>query len=260
MAFLVLALCARGKPRRRTWLIRRSDLPRFVVAGITGYTCYQLGFVLGLDRTSAFSSALLIAMVPLFTMVWLTVMGEPTTARGWLGLGVSLAGVVIFLAEKWGEGGTLAGDALSLGAAISFSLYTVINRPLVREYPAETYSAYSVLAGTLPLLVIALPSAFDKSWGDVSARSWLAVAYMVVFPVYLAYMLWNWAIARRGAAAASSFGLLQPIIAGMLSAIVFAEGFGPAKLLGAALVLIGLITVRSKPRRNDAVTSSKGEQ
>jgi drug/metabolite transporter (DMT)-like permease len=62
-------------------------------------------------------------------------------------------------------------------------------------------------------------------------------------------MLWNWAIARRGAAAASSFSLLVPIVSGTLAAIFFDEQFGPAKLFGAALVLTGLVLVRTGTRR-----------
>src|SRR5438132_4957735 len=48
LAFVVLAVRGGGKLQS----IRRADLPRFVAAGLTGYTLYQLGFVLGLDRTS----------------------------------------------------------------------------------------------------------------------------------------------------------------------------------------------------------------
>ena len=49
------------------WGIRRADLLRFGAVGLCGYTFYQLGFVLGLERTSPFSSALLIGTVPVFT-------------------------------------------------------------------------------------------------------------------------------------------------------------------------------------------------
>lgn len=71
---------------------------------------------------------------------------------------------------------------------------------------------------------------------------------MVVLPVYVAYMLWNWAIARRGAAAATSFSLLVPILSGILSALLFGEEFGIAKLLGAACVLAGLVVIRFPAR------------
>ena len=54
LAFAVLAL----RRRRPELLARRADLPRFVLAGLSGYTLYQLDFGLGLDRPSPFSSSL----------------------------------------------------------------------------------------------------------------------------------------------------------------------------------------------------------
>jgi len=72
LAFGILALRSRG----RLPPIRRADLILFLMAGLTGYTLYQLGFVLGLDYTSPFSSSLLIAMVPFFTMIFLALRGE----------------------------------------------------------------------------------------------------------------------------------------------------------------------------------------
>jgi drug/metabolite transporter (DMT)-like permease len=253
LAFVVLA--ARG----RSWRLRRADLPRFMLVGLTGYTLYQLGFVLGLERTSPFSSSLLIAMVPLFTLVILAVRGEHTATRGWVGLAVALVGVVLFLADQWRRGtdGSLVGDALSVGAAVSFALYGVVNRPLARDYPPETYTAYTLLAGGVPLMLISTPSALAQNWGAISGLGWLEIVYMVVLPVYIAYMLWNWAIARRGAAAASSFSLLVPIASGSLSAWLFGEQFGLAKLAGAALVLAGLMIIRTPARAQKSQAESE---
>ncbi|HUS17054.1 MAG TPA: DMT family transporter [Chloroflexia bacterium] len=244
LAFAVLA--ARG--RRAQWAIGRADLPRFLLVGICGYTLYQLGFVLGLDNTSPFSSSLLIAMVPFFTLVILAASGERARLGAWLGLGVALAGVVLFLADKSAAPGSLVGDLLSLGAAVAFAFYGVLNRRLTRDYPPETYTAYTVLLGSIPLLALSTPAALAQPWTIISVWGWIAIVYMVVLPVYVAYMLWNWAIARRGAAAATSLTLLVPIVSGTLSAIFFGEGFGPLKLIGAALVLAGLVMLRRQSR------------
>jgi drug/metabolite transporter (DMT)-like permease len=249
LAFAVLLVLQRGAGR---W-VDRSDWGLFVLAGLTGYTLYQLGFILGLSRTSPFSSSLLIAMVPLFTVLILTVMREPTPLQGWVGLGVALVGVALFLLDKRGaSAGTLLGDVLSIGAAVSFAIYGIITRPLVRKYPAETYTAWSVLAGTVPLLLVSLPDALRQDWQAVSPPGWFSIVYLAIFPVYIAYILWNYAIARRGVAKASSFGLLVPIVAGLLSAIFFGEPFGPMKLLGAGLVLAGLVIVRTRVWRRPA--------
>jgi drug/metabolite transporter (DMT)-like permease len=244
LAFAILALRTRG----RFPPIRRADLLRFLVAGVTGYTLYQLGFVLGLDHTSPFSSSLLIAMVPFFTMVFLTLTGERSRRQAWVGLAVGIVGVVIFLADKIGSPGSLLGDALSLGAAVSFALYGLVNRPLVRAYPPEAYTAYALLAGSIPLLVISTPAAIAQNWGAITFWGWVGIIYMVVLPVYVAYMIWNWAIARRGAATATTMSLLVPILSGILSVPLFGEQFGFLKILGAACVMGGLLIVRYSPK------------
>ena len=244
LAFIVLAIAvSRGTAQWHVW---RHDLPRFAIVGVCGYTLYQLGFVLGLERTSPFSSALLISTMPLFTIAFLRAMGEHPPLRAWLGVAVALVGTALFEGDKLAEGGgSLIGDLLSLGSAISFAAYGVLNRPLVKRYPTATYTAYTVLAGAIPLLAVSAPAAVQQNWFAISPPSWLAVAYMVVLPVYVAYMVWNWAIARRGAAAASSFGLLVPVVSGILSALTYGESFGLFKLGGAALIMAGLVALQS---------------
>lgn len=246
LAFAVLLVAER---REGSASIRREDLPRFLAASLTGYTLYQLGFVLGLDRVSPFSAALMQSLMPFFTMLLLTMRREPTTLAGWIGLGIAFAGVVVFLLDKRDGDGSLLGNFFSLGAALSFAVYGLVNRPLVQKYPPATYTAYSLLFGAIPLFAVGMPTTVRQDWAELPASAWLAIAYMAVFPVYVAYMLWNWGIARRGAAVATSFGLLMPVISGIFSVFFFAEAFPPGKLIGAGLVLIGLAAMRGRTWR-----------
>lgn len=231
----------------RYWAVRPADWPTFMAAGVAGYAVYQVGFTLGLANTSAFSSALMISMIPLFSLAIVTVQGERPPVMTWVGVGVSLVGVVIFLSERAGDSGML-GNVLSLGAAASFALYGIVNRPLVRAYPPETVSAYATAIGTVPLLIIGAPAALREEWTALPASTWLVLAYMAIFPVYLAYILWNWAIGQRGVAA-TSWNLLVPIVSGMLSAVVFSEAFGPLKILGGTLAITGLLVMQTRRRR-----------
>jgi drug/metabolite transporter (DMT)-like permease len=66
---------------------------------------------------------------------------------------------------------------------------------------------------------------------------------MCVFPVYLAYIAWGWAIRQRGVAI-TGFSLLVPILAGIMSWIFYGEDFGPRKLLGGALAVAGLVLMQ----------------
>ncbi|MEZ4561380.1 MAG: EamA family transporter [Thermomicrobiales bacterium] len=241
VAIVIMLAVDRGVWRN----INRRDIPRFIAAGLTGYGVYQLFFIIGLSHTSPFSSALLVAMVPLFTVIILAIMGERTPRSGWIGLGVALVGVVIFLIDKRGDAsGGLIGDLLSMGSGLSFAIYGIINRPLVRKYPVFTYTGWSVVAGGLPVLVITLPFAVWQDWSGVSQLALGSVVYMAIFPVYIAYILWNFAIEKRGVAQASSVQLLVPIVTGVVSAYVLGESFGPLKLIGGALAMLGLVIIR----------------
>lgn len=243
MAFAILGVI-RARSSDATTLPRRSDLRRYVLAGLAGFTFYQLGFNLGLDRTSVFSASLLISTSPLFTILILSLIGERPSTAAWIGVAVAVVGVAIFLMDKRGGEHSTVGDLLCIMGAVAFALYGIVNRPLVSSYPPATYTAWTLLFGSIPLLIAGIPGLREQDWGALTTRSWLAVVYMVIFPVYIAYMLWNYGIARRGAAIATSFGLLVPVIAGILAAIIYDESFGPVKLLGAALVLGGLLTIR----------------
>src|SRR5262245_31144479 len=65
----LVVLVAQGRLRT----IAGHDRVRFALGGLLGFTLYQLGFTLGLDRTSALASTLLLATIPLFSLLFLRV-------------------------------------------------------------------------------------------------------------------------------------------------------------------------------------------
>lgn len=247
IAFAVLAFQAHRKGGPDWWRIRRADLPLFVMTGLCGYTFYQLGFMLGLEHTSPFSGSLMISLQPIVTLGIVTLLGERQPLLVWHGVFVSLAGVAMFLANGEGDSQFL-GNVISFLGGASFALYQVFNRRLVREYPAETYSAFSTLFGAIPLLLVSAPQAMSQDWGAVSVQSWMTLFYMCVFPVYLAYIIWAWVIRSRGVAV-SGLTLMVPVVAGILAVLFYGESFGPLKLVGGALALAGMLMMQQANRR-----------
>jgi drug/metabolite transporter (DMT)-like permease len=225
--------------------IKRADRPRLVIGALIGYSGYQLCSVFALDHSSVFTISLLIALVPLFTMLMMVAMGEPLPPLGWPGLALAVIGAVIFLADKRQSGDTILGAVLSLGAAISFAAYGLVNRPLVRAYASDLLAGWQLLIGTVPMLVIGSVSIAGQQWTELSARIWIGLVFVIIFPVYVAYQLWNYGISHRGAAVASSYGLIVPILSAVMAAILFEERITWLKALGAALALGGLLVIRA---------------
>lgn len=252
LAFLVLIIGSRREGKPENLRIRRADLPLLALTGLLGYTFYQLGFLLGLQHTSAFAGALMISLQPLVTLVIVRFLGERQTPAIWLGAIVALVGVAIFLFSG-DEESKMLGNLIAFGGGVSFALYQVFNRRLIREYPSATYSAWSTLFGSIPLVLIGIPAMAEQDWGGVSGISWLSFLYMCIFPVYIAYILWGWAIRHRGVTI-SGFTLLVPIVAGVFSWLFLGEEFGPQKIIGGGLALAGLVWMQwANHRRQQTV-------
>jgi drug/metabolite transporter (DMT)-like permease len=243
MAAIAAAVLAR---QGRLSVVIGPDRRRFALAGLSGFTLYQLGFTLGLERTSAFSSALLLTTIPLFSLLFLRVAGlEPVRPSQWAGVGLAACGIVLFVTATGGPRLAEArwGDLLSLGAAASFAVYGILTRPLTSRYPPSTVLAGSLLLGSLPLL----PFAFGVSASElrsIGPGGWAIWAYSVVFPVYLGYTWWTGAIAARGVGAIAPYVLLVPVIGGLFALVGLGERFTLPKTTGAVLTLLGLAVGR----------------
>jgi drug/metabolite transporter (DMT)-like permease len=226
---------------------RKRDLPGLTIAGMLGYTFYIPLSTFGLSYTTPFSNALLIGLAPLFAIALLRTLGIESIGRGqYAGMLLALVGVTVFvlpaLRSRTGQNGV--GDLLSLAGAAFFAGYSVASKPLLSRYRLPAMMAYTLTIGTVPVVLPLLPWLFGRRWDVITAGGWAAFAWTVIVPVYVAWTLWNWTIGRVGVARASVFMYLVPVVGGITSWILFGEGFGPLKITGAALVLVGLAVAR----------------
>jgi drug/metabolite transporter (DMT)-like permease len=235
---------------------RRADLPALAASGLTGFFLYQLGFVLGLDRTSALASAILISTHPIFSVIFLWVARRERPARMEVaGVLLGFMGVAVFLRAWDAFAAARFGDLLSLGAAAAFGAYSVINQPLTSRYPPRELLSYGLALGGLLVTVIGVPAMAAQDWGSISLPAWAILVYAIVGPVYLAYGIWNWAIRHRGIPRTVVYGFLVPVLGGTIAVLALGERVGPAQLIGGLLVITGLVVTRlsrAAPVRHDA--------
>ena len=105
----LVVLAAQGRLR----VILGADRARFALGGLFGFTLYQLGFTLGLDRTSALASTLLLTTVPLFSLLFLRLGGVESVGRSqWVGVSLATLGILLFMS---GTSGGLAADRGATG-------------------------------------------------------------------------------------------------------------------------------------------------
>lgn len=161
-------------------------------------------------------------------------------------------GVAVFLRAWDAFAGATTGDLFALGAAAAFGAYGVINRPLLQRYPSRDLMAYGLAIGGGLVALVGLPAMLRQDWSQVGGPAWAILAFAAIGPVYIAYSLWNWAIRKRGIPRTVVFGFLVPVVAGAIAVLTLDEHVRPEQVVGAALVVAGLVVTRLRARRKPA--------
>lgn len=222
-----------------------SDRSRFVVLGLIGHTLYQILFILGIDATSASSSAILLGLTPVFVaLLSLFLSSDKPRPGAFFGIGVSLLGVYLVLRDSMSGGGSLLGDALTLGATFCWSLNTVLSQPMVARYGTLKTSACAFSIGSLAFLPLGLPELYRMAPASIPASAWWALGYSIVFSLVVAYCLWYFAVGRIGPTQTAIYSNLTPVAATVVAYLALDEPLGRRKLLGAVVIFLGIYLVR----------------
>jgi len=243
-AVMVVILVLRGESFR----LARRDLLPIVFLGLSGHTLYQLVFIFGLAATIPANSALLMATSPIFVAIYGRMLGiERTNRLIWAGIVLSFAGILMVIGGG-GEvslgGGTLRGDLLILAAAMLWAAYTTASKPLLTRYSPIKVTALSMVAGTIPFVVISVPALLRQDWGASTISGWGALLYSAVFAVVVGYVIWYTSVQRVGNARTAVYSNLLPVVAGVIGWLLLGDRLTPLQLVGAAVVLAGIMLTR----------------
>lgn len=237
--------------------VPRPELLALLKLGIAGHLLHVGLVTYGIHWSTAFSSSLILACGPVFTLLILRWHGLEQLTRAQLaGVAVACAGVLLFLSDKFlgGHWQASGGDLTLLVAASLFSYYTVAAKPLIERHGGVTVMTYATLLGSGPVVLLSLPAGLDVDWAKVSPMIWLGTFYAVLISAFLGWMVWGWVNAVRGVARSAPLMYLMPPVAGLVAWAVTGERYTGIKLAGAALTLAGVAVAQyASARPNDPV-------
>ncbi|MGH9338717.1 MAG: DMT family transporter [Acidobacteriota bacterium] len=233
-------------------LLRRQDFAKIGILAVIGNTIYQIFFILGLHWTKAGNVALLLSGTTILTALLSRALGHERLGRiVWLGISISLAGVILILVESAElsiGGGTLRGDLMIVGSSVCWAIYTVFSRPMMEDYSPLNLTAVTLSAGSLGFLVFAAPDLITETWSTVSLKSYLALIYSFTFALAIGYALWFTVIAKIGPTRTSIYGNLIPFVGLVFSWILLGERITLFQIMGGGLILTGIyLTRRGRP-------------
>ena len=237
-ALLLVAHFGRRWPR-----LPRGELLQLLKLGIAGHLLHVGLVTYGIHWSTAFSSSLILAMGPVFTLLILRWHGTERMTRAQVaGVAVAVVGVLVFLSDKllgaqWQASG---GDLTLLVAASFFSYYTVAAKPLIQRHGGVIVMTYGTLLGSLPVVALSAGAGLQVDWAAVTPWIWVGTLYAVLIAAFLGWMVWGWVNAVRGVARTAPLMYLMPPVAALVAWLATGERYTAIKLLGAAITLGGV--------------------
>jgi drug/metabolite transporter (DMT)-like permease len=206
-------------------------------------------------------AAVIVAMVPFWSVIVEALLpnGERVTRRTMLGLVVGLVGIVVLV---WPEltlgspdGRQFVYGVLSLQLACAgWALGTsYLKRNPTNGSPLGSLALQMILSG---VMLMAIGTATGE-WSELffTARTFGAMAYLVLFGSLLGYTAYLFALKNLPVSTVSLYAYVNPIIAVVLGAVVLAEPFTIRIVVACVLVFAGIAIVGRKSQSTEKTES-----
>lgn len=259
LAFLAAHRIIGGKAPRNT-----EDWVKFALLGILGGAGNQFLILLGLTRTTAINAAILIPMIPIFTVIfgWLLRRDRPSPLK-WLGVAVAALGTVYLIGPdrvSMGSGVAL-GNLLVLAGMAFNALAFLLSKEMLERYAPVTVAFCLTLAGLIGILPFGIGAVESVNQEALTTRLWLWLAYMVVFPTTVTYFLNLWSLRRASPTLVTSFIYLQPLFTTAVAPLVLeGEELTTRITLSGAAIFLGVGVVIYAEWRRRKINCGNGER
>ena len=224
------------------------------VAGLGFIGYYMASFLdfLGLQWVGAGLGRLVLFLYPtLVLLLSLAFLKRRPSRRQLAALALSYVGIALVVSNRFGghaEGGLfLLGVSLVFGSSLCYAIYLVAGSQIVQRVGSMRFTAYSMIAATLP----AVAQFFllePMSALDLPSEVWWYAIVMAVFSTVLPVFLVAEALKRIGANHFALIGAVGPVTTAIAGAVGLEEPLNWPQAAGGALVIFGVLLVSMKRR------------
>ncbi|MBI5650270.1 MAG: EamA family transporter [Chloroflexi bacterium] len=251
-----LALLVLLRARGESLPLNRRALKLFAVMGILNGAIPYTAITWGELSISSGLTAILVATVPLFTVIfahWFT-HDERMTPGKLIGIAIGFVGVVILFApalQQHAQKEFFGMFAIIIASASYGGAFIVVRKFMLGFSPAAA-SAGQLLAGAIYMLPLSLlfdnPLALRPSFGALASLITLAL-----FGTSVAYIIYYWLVEHTGATRASLVTYISPFTGVIWGALILSEPIEWQALVGLALIIAGIGLVNRKPAPSHAL-------
>jgi drug/metabolite transporter (DMT)-like permease len=230
--------------------LRKKDLGRFILCGLSGVAVNQMLFLKGLTLTTTVHASLLMLVTPILVTIFaLWVLKEHFTIYKALGLSLGVAGAAVLVLQRQNGGNSsdmLWGDILIIINATSYSLYFILVKPLMQHYSPLHVIRWVFSFGFFMILPFGWSETIEINWSQFEWQHYASLFTIIFFGTFLAYFFNAYGIQHLGAGNTGSYIYTQPVFAVLIAMILLGERLSWDKVIAGALIFAGVFLVSRK--------------
>ena len=140
--------------------------------------------------------------------------------------------------------------------ALSYALYLVLSKPILKKYDSITVMAWVFFFGTIFVAPFGAVALADTStlWA-MPASAWAGLAFIILLPTVGSYVLNAWALKRSAPSVVATYVYLQPLITGALAVLLQGEPIDRRAIPAAAMIFAGVALTMRPVARKPAVAN-----
>ncbi|MBO5665876.1 MAG: DMT family transporter [Firmicutes bacterium] len=256
-AFLVMNILVwTGKLSLR---LKGKNIRLLIMLGIFQPVVYFLGETYGIKYSSSSFSGVMIALIPILTMILgMVFLKEKATGVQVVFAALSVGGVI--LASVGNNSGSFSwiGFVMLMLAVATGAAYTLLGRKISQEFtPTERcYVTFALgcVVFTAMALITSLGDFRTKVLVPLTTPSfWVSIAFLAICSSVMAYMLLNYALTYISAGQTSIMANVTTVISILAGVVFLHEPFTPRQMVASVIILVGVYGV------NRAVASQQAE-
>lgn len=250
------------------WLLRltirekvnTSDLLRLAMCGLFGVTTNQLLFFNGLSLTSPVNASIIMTSTPVIVLVIANILiRERITKAKLFGICLGATGALTLILSSTGSQSGLSdwrGDLLVMGNAMSYSIYLVSVKPLMKKYHPITIVSWVFLFGFCFMAPFGWNQFSEIDWQALPTGVITGILYVILGTTFLAYLFNIYALRIVSPTVSASYIYIQPVVVMIVTWLVslftptsdLRDPISWIKIASALLIFLGVYYVSKRPK------------
>lgn len=228
--------------------LRKQDILPIILSGIMGMTLYHWLEFVGIKHTSAVNTSLILAAVPIITMIVQAVVDRrPMRMVQIVGAAMSLIGVGCIITNDAGGESSFWGNVLILGAAVVWVAYIFLSRELRKNYTSLSMNTWQAMVGAVTFIPLAMSDPCDLT--AIPWDGWAVTVVLAVVCSALCYVLYGDALGDMSPLASAIFINLGPLATMVGGVVLLGETVTWMTILGGGLIIGSIFLVTAGEER-----------